>query len=547
MKWIPYSHFQNSEDHISNLYKDYLTNFDALRHYYTATYREKTGWEKIINHTLSRSINRSALVRVLHHYNKEHQCGIKTLANIDLLHDENTLAVVTGQQLGICTGPLYTIYKTITAIKLTQQLSQNFPNYNFVPIFWLECEDHDFEEINKLSFINNANEITTSHYLLEGKPLEKNLGAVGNITIDNFITQFFTEMEQSFQKTEFTTPLFDMIQSYYKSGNTFLQSFVGFMNRLFEDDGLIFLNPNTPELKNLAKPLFKKELESVTEVSKIVIKQSAELEEQYHAQIKAKAVNLFMFHKGGRYAIEPSEDGTYYLKNTRQRFSQEELLNLVEKSPEIFSPNVVMRPLYQDTLLPTVGYIAGPSEIAYFAQLQPVYDFFGMTMPIIYPRASVTIVEEKVKKVLEKFQLNILEFFGDVEPLLARIAEQVSEVKVDNVFLQLHTNFSEALKEAQFGITQIDPTLDGTLKTTQAKIESLLTVLKEKTQKAQQQKQDISLRQIQKASLYLFPKENFQERELNVLYFMNKYGLEFVQWISGEIDINHFQHQLIEI
>jgi bacillithiol biosynthesis cysteine-adding enzyme BshC len=517
-----------------------------LKDYYAADFRDRKSWKKLIDKVLSKQKDRSTLIRVLTEQSKQHHCGIRTLANIDLLGNENTVAVVTGQQVGICSGPLYTIYKTVTAIKLAEQLSTQFPDYNFVPVFWVEKEDHDFEEINKLNVLNPAGEVQTIEYLFGGKPFERNPGPVGSIVIDSFIDNFFDRLQTQLQESEFKLPLFTALRGYYRSGATLGAAFVGLMNQVFEDSGLVFLDPGNVELKKILKPVFQKEIAGLSKTSQMVVDTSAGLEEHYHAQIKAKSINLFMLHKGGRYLIEPREND-YSLKGTRQFFSKEELNSIVENSPELISPNVVLRPICQDAILPTIAYVGGPSEVAYFAQLKPVYEFFDVQMPVVYPRASVTIMEEKVKNILEKFQVDFTEIWSGIDPLLIRIAEQVSEVKVDVLFDLLHRRIHEAVAESRFGIQQIDPTLSGAIDSTLSRIESQLNVLKEKTQSAQQRRQEVTIKQIQKVAANIFPKSNFQEREFNVIYYMNKYGPDFVKWLSGEIIIERFQHQLIEL
>ncbi len=546
MDWIEYKQIQNFEVGITPLFVDYLNDFERLKEYHAADFRDRKGWKKLIEKVLSKQRDRSTLVRVLTEQNKQHHCGIRTLANIDLLGNENTVAVVTGQQVGICAGPLYTVYKTATAIKLAEQLSTQYPDYNFVPVFWVEGEDHDFEEINKINVLNPGGDIQTIEYLSGGKPLEKNPGPVGSILIDGFIDGFFDRLQEQMQDTEFKTALFAALRGYYRSGASLGSAFVGLMNQLFEDSGLVFLSPGDAELKKILKPVFQKEVAGMSKTSQLVIDTSAGLEEHYHAQIKAKSINLFMLHKGGRYLIEPREND-YSLKGTRQFFSKDELNSIVENSPELISPNVVLRPICQDSILPTIAYIGGPSEVAYFAQLKPVYESFGVQMPVIYPRASVTILEEKVKSILDKFQVDFTEVWSDLDPLLNRIAEQVSEVKVDAMFEQIHTRFHEAVAESRFGIQQVDPTLAGAIDSTLSRIDSQLSVLKEKTQSAQQRRQEVTIKQIQKVAANIFPKSNFQEREFNVVYYMNKYGPDFVKWLSGEIVIDRFQHQLIEL
>jgi len=546
MDWIEYKQIQRTDASLTALFVDYLNDFEKVKDFFAADFKNKNEWKKVIDRVLAKHADRSTLVRVLTEQNKQNHCGIKTLANIDLLGNENSLAIVTGQQIGMCTGPLYTIYKAVTAIKLAEELSAQIPEYNFVPVFWVEGEDHDFGEINKINLITVEGQIEKVEYLYGGKPFERNPGAVGSLTIDSYAEKFLDEVQSKLQETEFKSQLFASLRGHYRAGATLGKAFTGLMNQLFEDSGLVFLNPNDAELKKLLKPVFSKEIAEVTKTSQIVIERSAKLEEHYHAQIKAKSLNLFMFHKGGRYLIEPREND-FSLKGTRQFFSKEELNNIVENSPELISPNVVLRPICQDTLLPTAVYVGGPSEIAYFAQLQPVYEFFGLQMPIVYPRASVTILEEKIKTILEKYQIDVTEVWSDIDPLLIRIAEQVSEVKVDGLFEHLQNRIKEAIAESRFGIQQIDTTLSGAIDSTLARFESQLGVLKEKTQAAQQRRQDVTLKQIQRVAANIFPNANFQEREFNVVYYLNKYGPDFVKWLGGEIVIDRFQHQVIEL
>ncbi len=546
MKWINTDQLQRSDAGFSRLYVDYLNNFERLAPFFAGGYTTVADWQRTIDATVRRTLDRAALVRVLHEQNRAVHCSVRTLANIDLLDNPNTVAIVTGQQLGLFTGPLYTVYKIITTLKLSEKLTTDFPAYNFVPVFWLEGEDHDFDEINNLTVLNVQNELQKLTYLVGGVPFEKNPGATGAIVIDETIDALFADLTAAITPTEYTSGILEMMRGYYKPGVTLMEAFAGLTNRLFEDTGLVLLNANTPELKALMRPVFRREIESDAAVSRLIIERSVELEEHYHAQIKPKSLNLFMFHKGGRFPLEPSEHD-YYLKGTRQRYTREELLQLVDTTPEVFSANVALRPICQDAILPTAAYVGGPGEIAYFAQLKPVFEMFGMPMPIIYPRASATILEEKINKVLEKYTLTIPDLVGDLDTVLQRIAEQVAEVKVDSLFATLNDKLRAAITEASFGIEQIDPTLKGSVDATLQKFEQQLQGLKEKTSKAQQQKQDVSLRQIRKAAATLFPNENFQEREFTVLQFMNKYGPEFTKWLLGEISIDRFEHQVLQL
>ncbi|MEK6570285.1 MAG: bacillithiol biosynthesis cysteine-adding enzyme BshC, partial [Bacteroidota bacterium] len=410
---IEYKEIPAESGGFSNLFVDYISAYDRVAKYYNGNFRDPSDLKQVIEQVGRKPKDRSTLVRVLSEQNREFHCSIRTLANIDLLHEDNTFAIVTGQQVGLLTGPMYTLYKIITVLKLTDRLNGSFPEYHFVPIFWLEGEDHDFEEVNNVKLVGHDNQPKKIEYLVDGKPLDKNIGAVGDLQLDEYIDAFFKQAEETLINTEFKEKLFETVRHFYQRGTTFSKAFVGLINHFFEDSGLIFINPNNKDLKRLMSPIFQREINEHPKVCQLVIDRSAELEQRYHAQIKAKAINLFLFEKGGRYLIEPREDG-FGLKGTRRHLTLEELRQIAGETPELLSPNVVLRPICQDTVLPTAVYVGGPNEIAYFAQLRPVYDFFDLVMPTLYPRVSATILEEKLEGILQKFELELTSFFGNL-------------------------------------------------------------------------------------------------------------------------------------
>jgi bacillithiol biosynthesis cysteine-adding enzyme BshC len=235
------------------------------------------------------------------------------------------------------------------------------------------------------------------------------------------------------------------------------------------------------------------------------------------------------------------------LRGTRHFLPREELLRIARESPELLSPNVVLRPIVQDKVLPTVAYVAGPGEISYFAQVAPLYDHFNVIPPVIYPRASVTILDERVKRALDKYDLDILEMFGDPGLVTTKILNRIADVNVDQIFAQASQHVHQALTELKFGLRDIDQTLVGALEGATSKIDVSLGVLKEKTQSAQKRRHEAAVRQVERAIGSLLPNGALQERQLSVLHFMNKYGPDIVQWLSGELSIGTFQHQILEL
>lgn len=544
--WINLIDFPLTEGGFSRLYRDYINNFTKLERYYETDFHSLENIRKYAERMRHKYTHRQEIVEVLIEQNQQYGASEITLENIRSLSNENTFAVVTGQQVGILTGPLYTIYKAITTIQLAKVLNTTYPEYKFVPIFWLEGEDHDLTEVSKAGFINSENLITEIEYLIAGKQSQKNVGAVGEIIFDDNLNVFLNTLHKTLVHTEFKEQLFGVIRNSYKPQITFNKAFSSLMNNLFYQDGLIFISSNDKRLKHLLSPIFQKELSEFPRVSQLIIERSAELEEEYHAQIKTKALNLFYFYKGGRYFIEPREND-FSLKGTRHTISKEEMLQTANDSPELLSPNVALRPICQDTLLPTLVYVAGPSEIAYFAQLKKVYQYFNLTMPMIYPRASVTLIEEKFERILEKFQLNISDIYEDFQYIRKKVIELVSEVNIDEMFHEANQCINDQLNEMKFGINYIDSSLLGALENSRQKIDQNLLQLKEKISEGHQRKHGIALRQVEKVANHLYPSKNFQERELNILYFLNKHGMNLVQDLMNEIKIDEFKHQIISL
>ncbi|HOV99465.1 MAG TPA: bacillithiol biosynthesis cysteine-adding enzyme BshC [Bacteroidota bacterium] len=543
-QWISYKDLPNDDIGLSKLFVHYVTDYNSVEPFYNGDFRDPAAWQSLFDIIASRPIERTKLVQILLNQNRNFQCGVRTLANIDLLLNDTTFAVVTGQQVGICGGPLYTLYKILTTLLLSEQLSQQFPNFNFVPVFWLESEDHDIDEATTLSLITKSSEFVTLKYELQKAQGQKNIGSVGALTFDDTIQKFLTDMESTVLPTEFSHSVFELLHNAYSPEMTFTRGFVHLYNVLLENSGIIFFDPRDRTAKQLMKPIFSKELLEQPKTCQLVISQSELLEHNYHAQVKPRAVNLFLNYNNGRYPIEPKDDG-FFLRNTRQQYSSDELLSLLESNPELFSPNVVLRPICQDALFPTIAYVAGPSEIAYFAQFKPVYSHFGIPMPLIFPRASVTIMEERPKEILQKYNLSFIDIFKEKEFLKKQIVEQISDFKIEELFTNTAGTIEESLSSLKDGIEKIDPTLVPALSHTIERMLHSLSILKGKIYSAQDRQHETALRQLDRAITMLLPDSTLQERKINITYFLNKYGLEFVRWIQHEMEIDKFKHQII--
>lgn len=530
-----------------NLFLDFIEEFDNVAKFYSKNFRDKDNYIKHFNRLAQQDrSHRNKLTQIIKNQYAAKKVSKETEANIEQLDSSKTIAVITGQQLGLFSGPLYTIYKTITAIKFCKKLKEDYPEFNFVPIFWLEGDDHDYDEVRTISVLNNENILTDISYN-DGLDEETNRGSIGKLKFNENINLVFDELQKTLRETEFKASLIDFLKTIYSPGNTFLESFSELLFNLFDQHGLIIFNPIDDEVKKLLTPIFRKAITDFQYHSTALVERSAELEEVYHAQVKVKAINLFYLDEKERLLIEPTETGELRLKGKRKKFSFEEILNQIENTPEKFSPNVLLRPICQDFLFSTGFYIAGPGEISYFAQVNPLYEFFSIEEPYIYPRASATIVEQGVNQVLTKHNLSILEIFVDEKELIDKIVRASSEMNIEQLFSSANENINNVFKDVSEKIILIDKTLGDLSEKSLQRIQQTFDYLKQKATEAEKRKYETSIRQLSKVQNILYPKNNLQEREINFIYFVNKYGMDFLKWLYDNLTIDKFHHQILEM
>ena len=540
-----YVNFSDIPGH-ENLFLDYLYEYENVRNFYRYDFRNKENYLKIFK-SISEKPRESAthISSILNEQYSSSDSSELTKKNIELLSDSKTMAIVTGQQLGILGGPLYTFYKIITTIKLSRYLSERYDDYNFIPVFWLEGDDHDFNEIRSIKLPDDISKIQTISY---GKPIDEEdvKQSVGLLQFDDSINMFIENLGKHLRETEFTKSLFMQIHNIYKPGKSFKDAFFELVHSVFDKYGLVVLNPLDDKVKKLLKPVFKKEILDFREHTEKLVYVSATLEDIYHAQVKVKPVNLFLRVEDGRYSIEPTDNG-FKLKRKRKSFSQEELLDILENEPQRFSPNVLLRPICQDYLIPTAFYVGGPSEVSYFAQILPLYEFYNLIPPVIYPRSSATIVEKNIGGILDKHSIDVADIFIDTENVKRKILNAVSENSIDEVFNNIANQIELSFDQLKEKLFDLDKTVADSSNRYRDKIFNSINELKSKVEKAHQKKHEVTLRQIDRAAGNLFPNNNLQEREFNFIYFVNKYSSEFISEIFNKLQINKFEHQIIDL
>ncbi|NOS84687.1 MAG: bacillithiol biosynthesis cysteine-adding enzyme BshC [Ignavibacteria bacterium] len=549
----------NKLPNFNNLFLDYISSTEEenakLKPFFNVMFREnedifKVVDEKVHNYNTSRYFDKNVLIDILKRQNVTYGGDEFTAANIELLINDNTFTVVTGQQVSLYTGPFYTILKTISAVKLAKDLKERFPQFNFVPVFWLESEDHDIDEANHTYLIDRQNELVRVGFEDENanqdEGSKRNTPPVGSIVFGELINSINEQLRSSLIDTDFKDKIMNMVTKHYREGNDYKTAFAGLMNDIFKGYGVVFIDPSDHEIKRLLIPVFEKELTSSPKLCETIITQSAELEKKYDLQVKPKVINMFFLHNNNRLLIEPRDGGKFALKNSKRRFENEELLNLLQENPELFSPNVVLRPICQDYLLPTAAYIGGPGEISYFAQFKPAYKHYDITMPVIYPRVSVSIIEGKIAKFMNNFNVKLEDIYHH-SFLVSKVVDKLSEVKIDDEISKYIDELNKVFYDMRNMTVKVDQTLLNAVDNMKEKTKQNLEHFRSKLINAQAKKSETTTTQIDKVTNNVYPQHDLQERVISVIYFLNKYDVSFIKKLFHELDVRNFNHQVIEV
>ena len=515
------------------LFSTYCTNYADLEAFFGGNWRSRDAYEAVAERV--QTPHPDAVASVLERQNAAWDAG-----DASALRKPGTLVVVTGQQLGLFGGPLYTLYKALTTVQLARRLSSELGR-TVLPVFWLEGADHDLDEIAALTLLRSG-AVNSLRYRGHGLPEAGNLGSVGRLSFTEDIQRIRDELRRTLAPTEFSSAVLDEYFAAYREGTSFMEAFAQSLAALFRGTGLVLVNPEVPELKQLATALFKRELRDHRTTTALIEEASGALEHAYHAQIRARPTNLFVNGSQGREAIVPN-GRDFVLRTSGRRFSQKALQAHMDAAPQLFSPNVALRPLLQDTLLPTVAYVAGPGEVSYFAQLRRLYAWAGIPMPIIYPRASVTIVESKVQRFLQKHSLGVADLGDDLERVFQRLV--LSSTDVEAMFEEASHRIERAIYRLRPGVEGVDPTLGRSAEAAQTSMQKQLAKLKSRAIRAEKRKHDELRSQLERARHNLYPGGKLQERALPALYFLNKYGPGFLERLHEQVSLETTRHQVV--
>lgn len=489
----------DSLNSFASLLLDYLADDSKLNNFYeNAPKLSEFGKQIELKKSFS-LLKRKKLVQVLQ---RQYQ-HLDSIPSFELLTDEKTFTVTTGHQLNLFTGPMYVIYKIITTINLAKKLTSTYPDYHFVPIYWMASEDHDFEEINHFNYLDRT--FTWS---------SKQKGAVGRFELSEFIP-FLNELPETHS----------IFTDAYSKSKTLSDAVRRYMQSLFGKYGLICLDADDPNLKSDFTSVIETDLFENSHLGLVEEKNQSLLHLGYKPQINAREINFFYLTTTSRDRIERIGD-RYHVLNQAISFSKSDMETEIKTFPERFSPNVVLRPLYQEIILPNLAYIGGPAEVAYWLQLKGIFDRHTIAFPIILPRNFGLIIKSEQRERIQKLGIDPIDLFQNDLDLKRQFVAKNSahDLQLQHEIDALQPIFNTLISKAN----AIDVTLVQSVLAQQKKWTNGLEKLEKKIKKAEERNQDTRVRQLMSLKNQLFPQGEWQERHDNFLnfYLLNPHLIE---------------------
>ena len=450
--------------------------------------------------------------------------------NIHLITNPDTFTVTTGHQLNLFTGPAFFIYKILQTVKTSLYLNEQFPKHNFVPIYWMASEDHDFDEINHFKTKNGYYEIN-----------EKNGGVVGEIKLTD--TYFISEFEKEFKDHIFGTELILMLKESYQPGKTLTQAVKILVNRLFSEYGLLIIDGDSKVLKSQMTSVFKDEILNSSLKEKTAEKVDFLTEKYGKVQVNPRDINLFYLSET-RNRIDPFQD-KFLVHDTEISFSRDEIVAELNAFPEKFSPNALMRPVYQEKILPNLAYIGGNAEIMYWLELKDYFDSLQISFPILIPRNSMLFVEEKVLKKIDHLDLNIEDFFGNFTQVTNRKILNNNEIlkALEEKENLLKSHFENLKHLAE----KTDKSFGNMVKGEEVRQMKSFGRLRKRLLKAEKIKQGELLERLETIFTDINPAKIWQERVLNFSVFFADYGSEWLETCFEEMNVEQSQLIIVAI
>lgn len=539
--------------------EDYCHDFGRLEPFFTGAPTAPDTWRRAIEERQKRSGAARGIADIATRQLTARSAPPEALASAARLQDNQTVCVVTGQQAGLFGGPMFTLLKALTAIKLARQVSDEH-GVHAVPIFWVDAEDHDLAEINTCGVLTSD---------LEPRSVSLSLAGAANrpastIELPASVTGVINELRELLPATEFSEDLFTQLAATYRPGVSIVDAFARWLDLVLGPHGLVVFDASDGAAKSLVQSIFSRELAVVGQTSRLAAAAGDELSRLgYHAQVTPSPDSISLFSlDDGRDAIRrhdghegrggrgspgsPGNDDDVFDVGP-DTLSLAELRNRAERDPGSFSPNVLLRPVVQDALFPTVAYVAGPSELAYLGQLRKVYEHFDLPMPVIYPRATVTFADRALVKFLARYPIGFENLQAQDDGVLNRLLASLLPPSVEQAVVEAEQAVASRLTALASQVSEVDPTLVGAVDTTRGKVERDIRQLRGKIVQAAKRRDETLRRQFQRARSQAFPGGDPQERSVNGVYFLNRYGPHLVDQLLDDLPVEIGQHWLVTV
>ena len=501
--------------YFSKIVTDYLSQNNLLKNFYQHT-TDLQGIKEAIAARKKTKNNRQLLTDHLLHQYQDVEHAEKVKENILALLDENTFTICTAHQPNIFTGHLYFMYKIIHVIKLANSLKRDLPKYKFVPVFYVGSEDADLEELGEV-FINGEKYTWDT----------KQTGAVGRMLVDDELLKMLTKIKGQLEVEPFGKEIIQLVQECYVKGRTIQDACFYLVNKLFADYGLLVLLPDNGILKKEMLSVFEDDIFNNTP-SAIVKQTTDKLTQHYKVQAHPREINLFYLKDDIRKRIVYLNE-KYVIQDSPIQFTKEELKNELLTYPERFSPNVILRSLFQETILPNLVFVGGGGELAYWLELKDMFQHYKVPYPVLILRNSFLFINQKVASLIEKLSLTYPDIFKTADDILKCIVKENSPHQLN--IKKEKDQLIEVYRQLKISIKDIDTTLIKHVEALQAKAVKSLDKLEIKLLRAEKRHFESQRRQIQKITTDLFPNKNLQERVENFMPFYAKYGEAFIKGI----------------
>lgn len=528
---------------IRRLAADYAYNFSAIAPFFSGDPAEHRAWAHVIARTQSHTRQYAQIAAVIAAQQARRGAPEAARAAAARLASSSTVAILTGQQAGLFGGPLFTLLKALTALKLAEQVAREH-HVPCVAIFWIDAEDHDWDEVRACTIYDDA--LATHTVALAARGAEEEAGPVATARLDDQITTVLDDLERLLPATEFRDEIMTALRQAYRPGVGMAEAFGTWMEQVLGPRGLIVYDSSDPAAKPIVSQVFTRELSAPGETARRAAQAGADLVGRgYHSQVHTNGdtLALFRLHPGRRSIRQ--QDGQLVIGD--ERVSAAVLEQQAREHPEGFSPNVLLRPIVQDSLFPTVCYVAGPNELAYLGQLRGVYDHFGVPMPLMYPRTSATLLDSAAMRFLAKYDVAIESLQAQDDATLNELLKAQIPESVEAAFAEAGRAIDAQMGQVVEAIPAIDPTLENTARSTLSRMQHDLHTLHNKMINAAKRRDETLRRQFTRTRALAFPDGHAQERTVGFVSFLNQYGPSLVDRLDAELPLDLGRHWILSV